>query len=258
MATMRLRVGVRASCMTSARIHNSRRQTSSASMAASPRNHNEGKAFLSGTSLRSLKSLTGRGRGSRITTSASLLGVGTPEVLVIGVVALLVFGPKGLADAAKSLGKTLRTFQPTIQELKEVSEEFKSTLEDEIGLDEFQSTIRSPPPSTSTSSTTRPYSAKDEAKEESIEEMRQKSLEDAWANNQQQQQQQEEAATTTATSQVENEKSASTTFEETLSAPVEAAKAESGSAGEQKDLSTLSVEELQAELERRKGEESSS
>jgi hypothetical protein len=30
---------------------------------------------------------------------ASLLGVGAPEVLVIGVVALLVFGPKGLAEA---------------------------------------------------------------------------------------------------------------------------------------------------------------
>lgn len=29
---------------------------------------------------------------------ASLLGVGAPEALVIGVVALLVFGPKGLAE----------------------------------------------------------------------------------------------------------------------------------------------------------------
>lgn len=29
---------------------------------------------------------------------ASLFGVGAPEVLVIGVVALLVFGPKGLAE----------------------------------------------------------------------------------------------------------------------------------------------------------------
>ena len=35
-----------------------------------------------------------RARGVRVRTQASLLGVGTPEVLVIGVVALLVFGPK--------------------------------------------------------------------------------------------------------------------------------------------------------------------
>ena len=34
--------------------------------------------------------------------------MGAPEALVIGVVALLVFGPKGLADIAKQLGQTLR------------------------------------------------------------------------------------------------------------------------------------------------------
>ncbi|PWA43548.1 sec-independent protein translocase protein TATB, chloroplastic [Artemisia annua] len=50
---------------------------------------------------------------------------------------------------AKNLGKTLRTFQPTIRELqamhttinvdvKEVSKEFKSTLEKEIGLDDLK------------------------------------------------------------------------------------------------------------------------
>ncbi|KAK9028328.1 hypothetical protein V6N11_068135 [Hibiscus sabdariffa] len=68
---------------------------------------------------------------------AYLFGVGAPEALVIGVVALLVFGPKGLAEVARNLGKTLRAFQPTIRELQEVSMEFKSTLEREIGLDEF-------------------------------------------------------------------------------------------------------------------------
>nr|XP_010935799.1 sec-independent protein translocase protein TATB, chloroplastic isoform X2 [Elaeis guineensis] len=70
---------------------------------------------------------------------ASLFGVGAPEALVIGVVALLVFGPKGLAEVARNLGKTLRAFQPTIRELQEVSKEFKSTLEREIGLDEVAS-----------------------------------------------------------------------------------------------------------------------
>lgn len=74
------------------------------------------------------------------TVHASLFGVGAPEALVIGVVALLVFGPKGLAEVARNLGKTLRAFQPTIRELQDVSREFKSTLEREIGLDEV------PPP----------------------------------------------------------------------------------------------------------------
>ncbi|XP_078429305.1 bacterial sec-independent translocation protein mttA/Hcf106 [Wolffia australiana] len=84
---------------------------------------------------------------------ASLFGVGAPEALVIGVVALLVFGPKGLAEVARNLGQTLRAFQPTIRELQDVSRDFKSTLEREIGLDEvprpmnnsaYQSTVFNP------------------------------------------------------------------------------------------------------------------
>ncbi|KAK4431469.1 Sec-independent protein translocase protein TATB, chloroplastic [Sesamum alatum] len=85
---------------------------------------------------------------------ASLFGVGAPEFLVIGVVALLVFGPKGLAEVARNLGKTLRAFQPTIRELQEVSREFKSTLEREIGLDD----IDTPVPKGSSSNTTKPTS----------------------------------------------------------------------------------------------------
>ncbi|CAA3024962.1 sec-independent protein translocase protein TATB, chloroplastic-like isoform X2 [Olea europaea var. sylvestris] len=78
---------------------------------------------------------------------ASLFGVGAPEALVIGVVALLVFGPKGLAEVARNLGKTLRAFQPTIRELQEVSREFKGTLEREIGLDEIENPVKKSPSS---------------------------------------------------------------------------------------------------------------
>jgi hypothetical protein len=47
---------------------------------------------------------------------ASLLGVGAPEVLVIGVVALLVFGPKGLAEACNlSLSLCLSLFLSLLQ-----------------------------------------------------------------------------------------------------------------------------------------------
>lgn len=73
---------------------------------------------------------------------ASLFGVGAPELLVIGAVALMVFGPKGLAEVARSLGKTLREFQPAIKELQDVSREFKSTLEREIGLADDPSAVR--------------------------------------------------------------------------------------------------------------------
>ncbi|CAN6564898.1 unnamed protein product [Malus baccata var. baccata] len=85
---------------------------------------------------KSLK-LERKGRCKGMVVYASLFGVGAPEALVIGVVALLVFGPKGLAEVARTLGKTLRAFQPTIRELQEVSRDFKSTLEKEIGLDDI-------------------------------------------------------------------------------------------------------------------------
>lgn len=64
---------------------------------------------------------------------ASFFGVGAPEALLVGVVALVVFGPKGLASAAKSLGSTLRSFAPTLREITSVSQELKSTLE-QVGV----------------------------------------------------------------------------------------------------------------------------
>lgn len=42
-------------------------------------------------------------RQGRMVVYASLFGVGAPEALVIGVVALLVFGPKGLAEVSPQL-----------------------------------------------------------------------------------------------------------------------------------------------------------
>ncbi|CAL5209556.1 unnamed protein product [Lathyrus oleraceus] len=84
-----------------------------------------------------------KGRCKGKVVYASLFGVGAPEALVIGVVALLVFGPKGLAEVARNLGKTLREFQPTIREIQDVSREFKSTLEREIGIDDITNPLQS-------------------------------------------------------------------------------------------------------------------
>lgn len=88
-----------------------------------------------------------RSRSNRNTqvVRASFLGVGAPEAILVGVVALIVFGPKGLAQAAKSLGATLRAFQPTIRELTQVSNELKSTLEQEIGINEIRQEFNNPP-----------------------------------------------------------------------------------------------------------------
>ncbi|CAK8575100.1 unnamed protein product [Lathyrus sativus] len=90
-----------------------------------------------------LYSLGKRGQCKGKVIYASLFGVEAPEALVIGVVALLVFGPKGVAGVAQNLGKTLRELQPTIREIQDVSREFKSTLEREIGIDDFSNPLQS-------------------------------------------------------------------------------------------------------------------
>jgi sec-independent protein translocase protein TatA len=51
--------------------------------------------------------------------------IGMPELILIFVVALLVFGPKKLPELGKSLGKGLAEF-------RKASDELKKTIEDEI------------------------------------------------------------------------------------------------------------------------------
>ena len=46
----------------------------------------------------------------------SVFGVGLPEMAVITVIGLLVFGPKKLPELGRTLGKTLKAFQSASQE----------------------------------------------------------------------------------------------------------------------------------------------
>ena len=45
-----------------------------------------------------------------------MFGLGFPELLVICVIALLVFGPKKLPDAGKALGQAIRGFRSSMEE----------------------------------------------------------------------------------------------------------------------------------------------
>ena len=52
----------------------------------------------------------------------NIFGIGLPEMAVIAIIALLVFGPKKLPEIGRSLGKSLRSFQDAS---KEFETEFK-------------------------------------------------------------------------------------------------------------------------------------
>ncbi len=60
--------------------------------------------------------------------------IGMPELIIIFVIALIIFGPRKLPELGRSLGKSLAEF-------KRASNELKSTLEEEIRLDEQRTSL---------------------------------------------------------------------------------------------------------------------
>jgi sec-independent protein translocase protein TatA len=64
--------------------------------------------------------------------------IGMPELIVIMVIALIIFGPRKLPELGKSLGKA-------INEFKRASNELKNTLEEEIRTEEVKNVARQQP-----------------------------------------------------------------------------------------------------------------
>src|SRR6186713_416470 len=60
--------------------------------------------------------------------------IGMPELIIIFVIALIIFGPRKLPELGRSLGKSLAEF-------KRASNELKNTLEEEIRHDEQRSAM---------------------------------------------------------------------------------------------------------------------
>ncbi|MFK8185481.1 MAG: twin-arginine translocase TatA/TatE family subunit [Phormidesmis sp.] len=57
-----------------------------------------------------------------------MFGLGAPELVIIGIVAVLVFGPKRIPELGGALGKTLRGFK---EELDKPAEEEEYIEEDD-------------------------------------------------------------------------------------------------------------------------------
>jgi TatA/E family protein of Tat protein translocase len=58
--------------------------------------------------------------------------IGMPELIVIMVIALIIFGPRKLPELGRSLGKSLGEF-------KRASNELRNTLDEEIRIEEQRS-----------------------------------------------------------------------------------------------------------------------
>ena len=66
----------------------------------------------------------------------NIFGVGLPEVTVILILALLIFGPKKLPELGKQLGKTLKS-------LKKASNEFQNEIDAVISEEENKDLTKS-------------------------------------------------------------------------------------------------------------------
>ena len=78
--------------------------------------------------------------------------IGMPELIIILVIALIIFGPRKLPELGKSLGRS-------INEFKKASNELRSTLEDEIRVEEQRDRASAVTPATPPAATPPPTDA---------------------------------------------------------------------------------------------------
>jgi sec-independent protein translocase protein TatA len=90
----------------------------------------------------------------------NIFGIGLPEMALIFVVALLIFGPKKLPEIGRSVGKAIRSFQDASNEFqaefKRETEQIEQAMQTTAELEPKQiapAVTEQPAPSTTTSST---------------------------------------------------------------------------------------------------------
>jgi TatA/E family protein of Tat protein translocase len=64
--------------------------------------------------------------------------IGMPELIVIFVIALIIFGPRKLPELGRSLGRSLAEF-------RRASNELRQTLDDEIRTEQQRTTAQTTP-----------------------------------------------------------------------------------------------------------------
>jgi len=93
----------------------------------------------------------------------NIFGVGLPEMALIFVVALLVFGPKKLPEIGRSLGKAIRGFQ---EASKEFENEFKREVRQLEESVQMEARLEDEPTASAAESATDPDIQEDAATEQ--------------------------------------------------------------------------------------------
>jgi sec-independent protein translocase protein TatA len=64
----------------------------------------------------------------------NIFGMGLPEIMLIMVIALLIFGPKKLPEMGRSLGKAIRGFQDASNEFQNEFKREAAQLEESVKM----------------------------------------------------------------------------------------------------------------------------
>jgi TatA/E family protein of Tat protein translocase len=70
-----------------------------------------------------------------------MFGLGVPELIVIFVIALVVFGPKKLPDLGRALGKGIAEFKRATEEVKETIETEVRSAENKVELEKIKADV---------------------------------------------------------------------------------------------------------------------